>query len=90
MNEEYEEILAELTETQRNVLVRWVQANMRPNDAADEDVMALLRRDLLEFSEPMHHKESYSGSRVSSPTGGGVIGPSDLGREWVKWYLARP
>lgn len=87
--DDYEDILAKLTEGQRNLLVRWVQTNMRPNDAVDEDITTLLSLDLLEFSEPMHHKESYSAGRVSSPTGGGIIRPSDLGREWVQWYLKR-
>lgn len=87
--DDYEDILAELTESQRNLLVRWVQDKMRPNDAVDADITALLSLGLLEFSDPMYHKEDYSGSRVSSPTGGGIVRPSDPGREWVEWYLAR-
>src|SRR5688572_23363293 len=88
MEDVYEEILAELTETQRNLLTTYVRSGMRPNDALDSDIEVLLRRELFESPFVGEHKEDYSGFRESRKVYGPPA-PSDFGREWVAWYLTR-
>jgi hypothetical protein len=88
MESENETIRAALTESQRSLLVKMVQSGLRSGDLKDEDVAVYLRYDLFEYPEAQHHKEDYSGKRESTviPT---LPVPSQFGREWVAWYLAK-
>lgn len=88
MEDEYEVILNKLTESQRDLLVRHVQTDLRPMSARESDVDVLLRLGLYDFNELVPHKESSSGFRVSSKVSG-TVEPSQLGREWVTWYLRK-
>ena len=87
MEDVYEGILAELTERQRNLLIRYVQSGMRPNDASADDLGVLLRLELFERPLVGEHKEDYSGNRESR-TVYAPPAPSNFGRKWVAWYLA--
>ena len=85
MNNECEQIKAQLTEPQIQTLVAAVQN--RPYNTSEHDLVTFLQLGLFERPLIDPGNESYSGNRESRAGYGHPV-PSEIGREWVQWYLA--
>lgn len=79
MEDEYEEVLAKLTDSQKEWLIQRAKSDLWV-PPPESDLVHLLSLGLLEYPEPMHHRESHSGNRQTD-TPRGVPRLSGPGKE---------
>jgi hypothetical protein len=86
MEDEYEEILAQLTQPQIQTLV--AAAKAYPYNTTENDLETFLRLGLFKRPRIDPGHETYTAYRESRAGYGHPV-LSDFGREWVEWYQSR-